>query len=170
MDREMDTQKQAPTGVRFTGDGKACSKYFTRFAEAQQHLRLAGDNILVEKLPKPDLEQRTASGIILPTEKSSRYARTHADDLMEFGLVLAVGPGQHIIGETGQLEILPCTCKPGDIILLTDNIEWYSQFGHMVDYDPNTIGRIRDANVMMFFSDYMAFIEVLNGTQKTDTL
>ncbi len=168
METNVDTQKQTTQGVRFTGDALACSKYYERFKKAIQHLRLIGDNILVEKLPKPDLEQRTTSGIILPTESSARYRSTHADDLMEFGLVLAVGPGQHIIGETGQLEVLPTTTKPGDIILLTDNIEWYSQFGHMADFTPHTIGRIRDANVMMFFSDYMAFIGALNESPEAD--
>lgn len=100
----------------------------------------------------------------MPTEKLSTYKYTHADDIMEFGIVLATGPGQHVIGETGQLEILPCTTKVGDVILLTDNIEWYSQFGHMADYEPLSIGRMRDANVMMMFSDYKRFIEEINFT------
>lgn len=146
------------------------SKYAERLARASEFLRLLGDNILVERLPKPDLEQKTKGGIILPGHSSERYKQTHSDGFMEFALVLAVGPGQHIIGDTGQLEVLPPTTKPGDIILLTDNIEWYSQFGHMADYEPNSIGRMRDGNVMMFFSDYKKFIEALNGTQETDSI
>lgn len=170
METHMDRENKTTKGLRFTGDALACSKYYQRFQKAIQHLRLVGDNILVERLPKPDLEQRTQSGIYLPTETNSKYKATMADDFMEFGLVLAVGPGQHIIGETGQLEVLPTTTKPGDIVLLTDNIEWYSQFGHMADFTPHSIGRIRDANVMMFFSDYLAFIGALNESSETNTL
>lgn len=174
MDREVDTKdtttERLGVGGRFDGDALSSSKYYERFQKAKQFLNLVGDNVLVERLPKPDMVQRTKSGILLPTTQISTHRTAHTDDIMEFGLVLAIGPGQHVIGEDGQLKILPPLTKPGDIILLTDNIEWYSQFGHMADYDPNTIGRIRDSNVMMFFSEYMKFIEALNGTKETDTL
>lgn len=174
METSLTTPSQAvqtaaePTRRLTVDSAKSASKYYERFQKASSFLRLLGDNILVERLPKPDFEQRTKGGIILPSETNSKYKHTHADDLMEFGLVLAVGPGQHVIGETGQLEVLPCTTKPGDIILLTDNIEWYSQFGHMADYEAYSVGRVRDSNVMMFFTDYKAFIEAINGTQEAN--
>jgi co-chaperonin GroES (HSP10) len=152
---------------RLTADNaKQVSKYLKRFEHASVFLRLLGDNILVERLPKVDFEQRSKGGIILPTERLSTYKHTHADDLMEFAIVIAVGPGQHVIGETGQLEVLPCTTKVGDIILLTDHVEWYSQFGHMADYEALSIGRMRDANVMMMFTDYKEFIGAINGDAK----
>jgi co-chaperonin GroES (HSP10) len=174
MDREMDTKdtttERMGVGGEFDGDALSSSKYYERFQKARQFLNLVGDNVLIERLPKPDLVQRTKSGIIMPTSGVSTYKHTHADDVMEFGLVLAVGPGQHIIGEDGQLKVLATLTKPGDVVLLTDNIEWYSQFGHMADYSANSIGRVRDANVMMFFSEYMKFIEALNGTEETNAL
>lgn len=118
-------------------------------------MQLKGDMMLVEKLPK--IEKKTASGIIIADHKG--YKGNMSDDEAEFGVVLMVGPGQ--ILEDGTL--LETDCKAGDVILLPSNVLWYSQFGHLADYEPYTIGRLRDSQVGMIFTDYEKTFEVLNG-------
>jgi co-chaperonin GroES (HSP10) len=117
-------------------------------------MSLKGDMMLVEKLPK--IEKKTTSGIIIAS--TSTYKQTMGDADAEFGVVLMVGPGQILDDGT----ILQCDCKPGDVILLPGNVTWYSQFGHMSDYEPYTIGRLRDSQVGMTFTDYKRCFEVLN--------
>lgn len=147
-------------------DALAESKYLKRFEALRKcvnhgnfddvpPMTLKGDMILVERLPK--LEMKTKSGIIIADAKT--HKETAHDTATEFGIVLMVGPGQ--IFEDGSLQ--PCDSKPGDVILLSGNIYWYSQFGSLVDYKPYSIGRLRDSQVAMWFTDYKKAFEVLNG-------
>ena len=132
---------------------------FKRLAETQ-NIVLVGDTLLVEKLGA--IETKTVGGIIMPTAKISTYKQTAADEVIEFGMVLMVGPGD--VCDDGSH--LPTTTKPGDIIALPMNVQWYSQFGEMQGYEMGTIGRMRDAQVMMSFPDYHAAMEALNETSK----
>lgn len=133
------------------------SRYLERFKRLAESgaIVLVGDTLLVEKLGV--IESKTKSGIIIPTNKISTYKTTVADEVIEFGVVLMVGPGDVEDGEH-----LPTTTKPGDIIALPMNVQWYSQFGEMEGYEIGTIGRMRDAQVMMSFPDYEAAMEALN--------
>lgn len=145
----------------FDGDALAVSKYYERFKRFHgkefhgSPMTLKGDMILVEKLPA--LEMKTKGGIIIA--KAVTHRDTHADMMTEFGIVLLTGPGQ--VFEDGSTQA--CEAKPGDVILLPGNVGWYSQFGHMADYVPNTIGRLRDSQVGMTFTDYKKAFEFLNG-------
>lgn len=140
------------------------SKYFERFGRLNMFdpfMSLKGDMIMVEKLPK--IERKTKSGIIIADHKS--YKDNFSDAEAEFGIVLMVGPGQ--VFEDGTVQ--PCDSRPGDTILLPGNVFWYSQFGHLADYEPYTIGRLRDSQVGLWFTDYKKAFEVLNGTENSKT-
>ncbi|UOF79036.1 cpn10 [Caudoviricetes sp.] len=150
----------------FEGDAISISRYFTKFQKlVTEHpgaMELKGDQVLVERLPKPEL--KTASGLFIPSN-----VKTHRDtiesDSTEFGLVLMVGPGQY----TDDGTTIPCDSKPGDVILLPGTTNWYGSFGHIADYDPYSIGRIRDSMVPMWFGDYKKAFEVLNGQHEKQT-
>lgn len=151
----------------FKGDAVGISRYFHRFKKLMDDhprcMELKGDQILVEKLPKPEL--KTSGGLIIPGGVST-HKNTIESDTTEFGLVLMVGPGQFL--EDGTT--VPCDSKPGDVILLPGTTYWYGAFGHIADYDPYTIGRIRDGAVPMWFSDYKKAFEVLNDVSPQQAL
>ena len=143
----------------FDGEAIEISKYFLKFQRLQEEapnaMVLKGDTILVERLPP--VEMKTASGIIIADAKSHKM--TSHDAATEFGIVLAVGPGQ--LFEDGKVQ--QCDSEPGDVILLPGNIQWYSQFGHIANYASYSIGRLRDSQVPIWFRDYRFAFEVLNG-------
>src|SRR3989304_625402 len=156
----------------FNGDALASSKYFKRFNKldkmkneyTEAYFRpmiLKGDMILVERLPS--VEMKTNGGIIIPDVKT--HKDTAHDAQAEFGIVLMVGPGQ--VFEDGTT--LPCDSKPGDVVLLPGNTAWYSQFGHMSDYGPYTIGRLRDSQVSLWFNDYKKAMDILNEPEFVQT-
>lgn len=148
------------SGKSFDGDALAISRYYHRFKKLQDMdaMLLKGDQILVERLPKPEL--KTSSGLIIPGGVKT-YKDTIESDTTEFGLVLMVGPGQY----TDDGGIIQCDSKVGDVILLPGTTYWYGAFGHIADYDPYSIGRIRDGMVPMWFKDYKKAFEVLNESQ-----
>lgn len=148
----------------FNGDAIQASKYWRKFQKlaaleeklGRKLLILKGDNILVEKLPPVEIKLK--SGLIY-SEAKSTHKGTMSDSVTEFGLVLAVGPGQQY--EDGGL--CPCDSKPGDVILLPSNTMWYSMFGHIAGYDSYSIGRLRDSQVPLWLTDYQMCFEALNG-------
>lgn len=147
----------------FEGDAKAVSRYWDKFErlraaekEVGQLLILKGDMLLVEKLPP--VEIRTASGLVVGNAQAT-HKGTMADACTEFGLVLAVGPGQ--LFEDGSLQA--CDSQPGDIVMLPGNVFWYSMFGHINNYANYTIGRVRDAQIPIWVTNYQKVFDVLNG-------
>ena len=141
----------------FDGDALAASKYFERFARLREHrglMWLRGDNVLVEKLPPVEL--KTKSGLILGS--ANTHKGTIADACTEFGIVLMTGPG--LIGDDG--EDIPLDCQPGDVVLLPSSTFWYGAFGHIAGYEPYTIGRLRDSQVPLSFTDYRKAFDILN--------
>ncbi len=142
----------------FDGDAQGVSKYFKQFENLNREypgmMTLKGDNVLVERLPR--IEMKTKSGLIIGT--ATTYKNTVADTLTDFGLVLMVGPGQ--LFEDGST--CPCDAKPGDIVLLPQSTYWYGAFGHIAEYDAYSIGRLRDGQIPMWFTDYKKVFEVLN--------
>jgi len=142
----------------FNGDVEQVSQYLNRFRRLAHSstLILKGDNILVERLPK--IEMKSKSGLILGVDIKT-YKDTAHDALTQFGVVLMVGPGQ--VYEDGTIQ--STDSKPGDVILLPGNVQWYSGFGHIADYEPYSIGRLRDSQVGMWFQDYKQAFEILNA-------
>lgn len=146
----------------FEGSAIASSRYWEKFqrlraAEAKRGrplLMLKGDQMLVEKLPP--VEIKLPSGIIYSGVDT--HKGTMADAATEFGLVLATGPGTMFEDGTEQ----PCDSKPGDVVMLPGNVFWYSMFGHLAPYHNYTIGRVRDAQIPMWTTDYELAFKVLN--------
>lgn len=149
--------------ISFTGDVMKSSRYLKRFKRLAGGLELMGDTILVEKLGR--VETLTKGGIYIPTSTpGGTYKSLAADEVIEFGVVLMTGPGD--VDGDGQHCLM--TTKVGDIISLPMNVQWYSQFGHLKDYEMGTIGRMRDAQVMMVFPDYNKAMEALNGEEESE--
>lgn len=147
------------TRSHFDGDALKISRYFNRFQELIKTepavMELKGDQILIERLPKPEL--KTKSGLILASV--SGYKQTMEDSITEFAIVLMTGPG--LLDENGNS--IPCDCKPGDVVMVPGSTIWYSAFGHMADYDPNSIGRTRDTAIPIWFGNYVRAFEILSG-------
>lgn len=164
--------------VTHTGDAEEISRYFKRFQRLSEdftriprpemdtehsydahelvpHMTLKGDMLIVERLPK--IELKSKGGIIMPHDVKT-YKDTMSDRVTDFGIVLMTGPG-HVFDDGTRA---PCECKPGDVVLLPGNVAWYSAFGTMGDYEAFSIGLVRDAQIMLQFSDYKKAFEVLN--------
>lgn len=145
--------------VYFDGDAIAVSRYFSKFQtllkECPTAMMLKGNQILVEKLPK--VERKTRSGLIIAAATTHRD--TVDDTATEFGLVLMTGPGQ--FGENG--DDYPCDAKVGEVILLPNSTYWYGAFMGLPNYEPYSIGRIRDDQIPLWFGDYKKAYEVLSG-------
>jgi co-chaperonin GroES (HSP10) len=140
----------------------AKSKYFAKFqrllSEAPESLRVEGDLLIVEALPK--LEKTVDIGgkkLIIADDKS--YRSGHNEKTMEFGLVVLVGPGD-VLDDGTRAEM---NVKIGDIILLPGNMTWYSQFGALAGYEPYTLGVTRAASILINFPDPAKAFEVLNA-------
>lgn len=148
----------------FNGDAIQASRYWKgaqriRSFEKRhnrQLIILKGDMLLVEKLPP--VEIKMPSGLVYGSAKGT-HKGTMADDVSEFGLVLMAGPGQTYEDGTHA----PPDSKPGDVVLLPGNVGWYSVFGHIAGYQPYTIGRVRDAQIPIWTTDYQMTFEVWNG-------
>lgn len=154
----------------FTGDAIQASRYWLKFQKlraleeklGRKLLVLKGDMMLVEKLPP--IEIKMPSGLVYGESKAT-HKGTMADAVTEFGIVLAVGPGQ--VYEDGTVQ--PCDSKPGDVVLLPGNVMWYSMFGHIAGYANFTIGRLRDSQVPVWLTDYQMAFEALNGVHDDET-
>lgn len=140
------------------------SKYSKRFGrllrDAPDSLRIEGDLIIVEALPKLEKTVELSGGTKLIIADDKSYRSGHNEKTMEFGLVLMVGPGD-VTDDGGRFEM---PVKVGDVILLPGNMTWYSQFGSLANYEPYSIGVTRAASVLIHFSDPGKAFEVLNGT------
>lgn len=148
----------------------ANSRYFERFKRLAQDARgeeaeelgnlmvMKGDMLLVERLPPVETKVKIG-GLDIIIADAKTHKETWKDQVAEFGIVLMTGPGQML--EDGT--IIPPEARPGDVILLTHRVDWYSQFGALASYEPNTIGRVRDSEVSIFFTDYKKTFDILNG-------
>lgn len=140
------------------------SKYAQKFArlqrEAPDSLRIEGDLLIVEALPKLDKTVELSGGTKLIIADDKSYRAGHNEKTMEFGLVLMAGPGD-VADDGGRFEM---PVKVGDVILLPGNMTWYSQFGSLAGYEPYSIGVTRAASVLIHFSDPGRAFEVLNAT------
>lgn len=142
----------------YKGGGTQESAYLKPFLRlaASEMLVLTGDNIYIERLGR--IEQKTASGIIIPTETGNSYKEQHKDNVIELGVVLMTGPGD--VDADGSR--IPMEVSVGDIIEIPMNVKWYSQFMHLKDYKINAIGRMRASQVMVKIRDYEKAMAILN--------
>lgn len=120
-------------------------------------MELTGDIILIERLDKKEKTVKCGE-LELVVAEATTYKETFYDQAAEVGIVLAVGPGQHLDDGT----VIPCMTKPGDVVLLSGHIDWYSEFMGMKNYKAGTIGRARDSNLCLFFTNYDKAMELLN--------
>lgn len=153
----------------FNGDAIQASRYWEAFQRLQNKeiefacnlLRLKGDNLLVERLPKLEIGHKvegTNKTIFIPGEIET-YKDTAGDKMTNFGLVLRAGPGD-VSSDGSRIEM---EIEVGAVVLLPGNVEWFSVFGHLKHYKQYTIGRVREAQIPMDFRDYLTVFKELNN-------
>ncbi len=136
------------------------SRYFKRFQnlerKAPQAMVIEGDLVIVEALEK--LEKSVMLGdkkLIIADAKG--YKQGHNEKVMEFGLVVKVGPGDVLDGERIEMPV-----KVGDVVVLPGNVAWYSQFATMMNYEPYTLGVTRASSLIIKFPEPQVAMDVLN--------
>lgn len=123
------------------------SKYLDRFKVAPPEFELLGDALLVEKIAPAEI--RTKSGIVIAETK--QYKMNLGDKKMTFVRVLAVGKGYYD-PETG--ESVPLDTPVGAILMIApESITFYSSFGNLENYEPDTIGLTRESSALIRFRE-----------------
>jgi co-chaperonin GroES (HSP10) len=132
------------------------SKWFGAFRKLQEQglLLPCSDFLFVEEMAEVEIQLK--SGLVVPKVES--YKSTMHDLKSTHGLVLMTGPGQLFEDST----LLPPTHEVGDVVLLPQNVEWFSQF-FGIDCSKNRIGRVRDSQIPLGTSDYNGVQGVLRG-------
>ncbi len=143
------------------------SKYLEAFKNVDMSSlthQLIGSTLLVERVPHE--EKKTAGGIIMPTDVTSRQVNTMAADLPTFVHVVSVGRGYYN-EETGA--DVPLNVEAGDIILIGAlSIKWFSLL-EIDGYEPYSIGLAREEDIQLRFKGlkgYQAYFSALNGRLK----
>lgn len=135
--------------------------------KARDSYELIGDCLIVEHLPEP--EKKTASGIILDTERHNNNNQTNSVAMNKpvWVRVLAVGEGYYD-DETG--ESVELSVKPGDIVMVgTMSVKWFSIFGDILvdSKGVSQIGLTRESEIQIRFKGedgYKQAFNVLNDT------
>jgi co-chaperonin GroES (HSP10) len=150
---------------------KTDPKYLERFlalagAASDTHT-IVGDVILVQKIKHS--ERKTRSGIIIGVETSRRQAGSLSENRAQFVRVLAVGKGYY---DEDTKETIPLDVKPGDIALVSElGVKWFSAFGDLDDYEPETVGLARESEIQLRFhgqAGYERAFYVLNQPVKEE--
>ena len=138
------------------------SRYLQQFRygaeEAKAAFELYGDCILVEKVKEPEAKM---GSFFIAT--ASTHRDTFAQDRPHFVHVLAVGEGYYddATGKSVGLSV-----EVGDIILVGAlSVKYFSMFGSLEGYEPDSIGITREAEIQLRFkgeSGYEAFFAGLN--------
>lgn len=134
------------------------SKYLSSFSNLEkirEKYTLFGNRMLLERIV-PDEVIQTKSGILIPTDKKSMQVNTVSADRPEFFFVLAVGNGY--TRDDGSLE--PLDTVPGQIVMIPKlSVRFFSYFGEMSGYDPDTIGIARESDIEIKFDSDKSYQE-----------
>ena len=145
------------------------SKYLSRFADTfdlKGTYNLKGNRLLVERILDP--ERTTKSGIILDTgDNTSSQFNTIGSDKPLFFIVLDIGEGY--TDDDGNISQKDMDVSIGDIIMLPKlSVKYFSIFGDLVNYVPDTIGIARESDIEIRFSGiegYEAYFKTLNSME-----
>lgn len=143
------------------------SKYLKAFEELSktQAVELIGDLLVVERLPEP--EARDLGGIIVQDGDHVR-AMFGSESRPHLALVVATGKGYY--SDAGSVEL---NTKPGDIVVIGNaSVKYFSSFGLLDNYAPDSLGITRDSDVQIRFrgkDGYKQAFDILNqyGNKKT---
>jgi len=146
------------------------SRYLERFqalvSESGEAYELIGDIILVEKLKEPE---RKIGSIIIADSKHAKSSMGE-DTRPRAVLVLAVGKGYY----DAEGKDVPLDVSPGDIIFISPHsVQFFSTFGDLADYEPDTIGISRASEIHVRFKQeagYASSFEVLNRYARKTTV
>lgn len=128
------------------------SKYLKQFEAAAGHIRLRGNRILVEPLPKEEI--RTAGGLIMAAPETD-HRSTLEQNRASLAVVLAVGEGYY--NEDTGADV-PMDIKVGNIVLINAyGMRPYSSFPSLRDYKQDGIAMIRDSDVNAVWENDEAF-------------
>lgn len=147
------------------------SKYLDRFKalgqEGKAHYNLIGSALLVEKIPEEEMRK---GGLIIA--KPDSYKDTLADSRPIWVRILVTGSGYYSEDAEGNPQDVPLDTKPGDIALVGRvSVQWFSVFGELEDYDPQTIGITLEEEIKLRFNGEEGFTEafkILNQDRGSD--
>lgn len=121
--------------------------------DAGSHYELYGDCLLVEKLKEPE---RKIGSIILASAIGRQDS--FGQDRPHFVRVLAIGKGFYN-EESG--EDVPVSVAVGDIILVGPiSVKYFSMFGEMESYEPDSIGITRETEIQLKFKGEEGYRQV----------
>lgn len=128
------------------------SKYLKQFQAAAGHIRLRGNRLLVEVLPKEEI--KSAGGLIMAAPITD-HRSTLEQNRATLAIVLAVGEGYY---DDDTSEDVPMDVTPGNVILINAyGLRSYSEFPALRDYKQDGIAMIRDSDVNAVWKDVEAF-------------
>lgn len=145
------------------------SRYSERFEslkkEGHSSFVLVGNTLLVEKIKAPE---RKVGSLFVPTDVKQRGS--FDQDIAVFVRVLAVGEGYY---DDVTKEDLPLDVQVGDIILVGQlSVKYFSFFGELQNYEPDTIGITRESEIQLRFrgeEGYKEAFRILNGQGEAHT-
>lgn len=128
------------------------SKYLAQFSKAREHLRLRGNRLLVEVLPKEEI--KTKGGLVIASSLSDH--RTNTDmNRADVAVVLAVGEGYYD-DDTGADVAMDI--KVGNVVLISRyGLRTYSSFPGVTNFVADTIALCRDNDINAVWEDAAAF-------------
>lgn len=143
------------------------SRYLEAFQklQASNNVEFIGDLLVVEKLSIP--QARSVGDLLVQDSDHARSAFSEATR-PHLALVVAVGEGYYSDDKDVALNT-----KPGDIVLVPpQSIKYFSAFGALANYQPDTLGITRDGEVQMRFRGAEAYeqaFDILNKYAKDTT-
>jgi co-chaperonin GroES (HSP10) len=136
------------------------SKYLEQFQRAGNTLRLRGNRVLLELLPKPEVKSK--GGLVLATSLNDHRATTE-QNMADICVVLATGEGYY--NDDGT--VVPLDLMPGNVVLVSRyGLKLYSNIPGLADYTGESIAIARDTDVHAVWKsaqEFERYIEALNA-------
>lgn len=127
-------------------------------SESVESYELYADCLLVEKLKEPEL--KVGSIYLAPVSSHSSFKA----DRPHFVRILALGKGFYN-EETN--EDVPLNVQAGDIVLVGPiSVKYFSTFGDLEAYEPDTIGITREAEILWRFKGEEGWKQVFTTLNK----
>lgn len=141
------------------------SKYLKQFEAASSSIRLRGNRILIEPMPKEEI--KSAGGLIMAAPETD-HRSTLEQNRASLAIVLAVGEGYYD-EDTGADS--PLDINVGNVVLVNAyGLRCYSSFPGVRDYTQDGIAMIRDSDVNAVWETveaFEAYREKLNSVTAT---
>ena len=144
------------------------SSFFDQFQRAAPHIKITGNLIFIEELPKEETG-KTVKGAdgkefkLIIASGNQRQLGSIEDDKPFFVRVLDVGQGYY---NEEKAKDEPLDTKPGEIILIPKiAVQWISVWGEILSSTEHRIGYTRDSEIIARFTDAAQFQKYKDSLQ-----